>query len=160
MNLQRGQEKIFSFGRIIKKDKKGQLQISFGMIFSIILVIIFLGFGVYAIIKFIDLQQTVQIEKFSNDLQEDVNTMWKSLQGSQTKSYLLPKKISSVCFIDDDSINLEFTSEGIIRGKYIEKLNIEKILGDEEKFCIENVNGKINLIISKEYGETLVNIEK
>jgi hypothetical protein len=140
--------------------KKGQLEISFGMIFSIILVIAFLGFGFYAITKFIEMQQTIQIEKFASDFQEDVNTVWKSLQGSQTRSYTLPKKIIAVCFINEESRNIKFLSERIISGKYIEKLDIDKILGNQEEYCIENLDGKVNLVISKEYGETLVTIKK
>jgi hypothetical protein len=140
--------------------KKGQLEISFGMIFSIILVIAFLGFGFYAITKFIEMQQTIQIEKFASDFQEDVNTVWKSLQGSQTRSYTLPKKIIAVCFINEESRNMKFLSERIISGKYIEKLDIDKILGNQKEFCIENTDGKVNLVISKEYGETLVTIKK
>lgn len=141
-------------------SKKGQLEISFGMIFSIILVIAFLGFGFYAITKFIEMQQTIQIEKFASDFQEDVNTVWKSLQGSQTKSYTLPEKIIAVCFINEESRNMKFLSERIISGRYIEKIDIDKILGNQKEFCIENTDGKVNLIISKEYGETLVTIKK
>jgi hypothetical protein len=140
-------------------SKKGQLEISFGMIFSIILVIVFLGFGFYAITKFIEMQQTIQIEKFANDFQEDVNTMWKSLQGSQTRSYTLPKKITAVCFIKEEARNIKFLSERVIPGKYIEKLDIDKILGNQKEFCIENTEGKISLVISKEYGETLVSVK-
>ena len=140
--------------------KKGQLEISFGMIFSIILVIAFLGFGFYAITKFIEMQQTIQIENFAREFQEDVDTIWKSLQGSQIRSYTLPKKIIAVCFINEESRNIKFLSERIISGKYIEKLDIDKILGNQKEFCIENLDGKVNLIISKEDGETLVTIKK
>lgn len=143
-----------------KKNRKGQMEISFGMIFSIVLVIFFLAFGFYAITKFIELQQSVQIENFLKDFQEDINTMWKSPQGSQTRSYVLPKKIIAVCLTDDKDMNLEFNSEQIIPGDFIENINIENITAMEDPFCIENLNGKINLIISKEYGETLVNVGK
>ncbi|MCK9569219.1 hypothetical protein M0R72_09800 [Candidatus Pacearchaeota archaeon] len=143
-----------------KKNIKGQMEISFGMIFSIILVIFFLAFGFYAIMKFIELQQSVQIETFLDDFQEDVNTIWKSPQGSQSRTYTLPTKITSVCITDDPDRNLEFTSEEIIPGDYIENLNIEKIVEKEDPFCVNNVKGKINFVISKEYGETLVTVSK
>lgn len=140
--------------------KKGQMEISFGMIFSIILVIFFLAAGFYGISKFIEMQQTVQIEKFSSDFKEDVDIMWKKLQGSETKTYVLPKKIISVCFRNDEFTNLEFVSEKIIPGEYVEHLNIEKITKEENPFCVKNVEGKISLILSKEYGETLVTVGK
>lgn len=141
-------------------EKRGQLEISFGMIFSIILVIIFLAAGFYAITKFIELQQSIQIENFGKNFQDDVDKMWKSLQGSQARTYPLPSKISSVCITDDDLVNLEFVSAQIVPGKFIKNLDIEKIMEEENPFCIANVNGKINLVISKEYGETLVTVGK
>src|SRR4030042_461644 len=145
---------------LIPRSRSGQIQLSFGMIFSIILIIIFLGFGFYAIKKIVDLQKTVQIEKFLQDFQEDINKMWKSPQGSSVKSYSLPTKIRSVCFEDDEFQNLAFTSEEIIRGDKIENINIEKITADEDPFCIPNIKGKISLTIVKDYGETLVRITK
>ena len=156
----RCQKKIFSLYNSQKENRRGQMEISFGMIFSVILVIFFLAFGFYAITKFIEMQQSVQVENFLGNFQTDVNTMWKSLQGSQTKTYVLPKKISSVCFRNDEYVNLEFVSSEIIPGKFIENIDIEKITQEENPFCIANTDGKIILIISKDYGETLVSVGK
>ena len=132
--------------------KRGQLHLSFGVIFSIVLIIIFLAFGFYAITKFIALQRTIEVQKFLQDFQEDVNKMWKGTQGSQELTYSLPKKISSVCFEEDEFQNLEFISKEIFDGDKIENLNIE------ERFCVENIEGKISFTIVKDYGETLVRI--
>jgi hypothetical protein len=141
-------------------DKTGQMNLSFGMIFSIILIVIFLAFGVYAIIKFLELQESIQVSTFLNDFQNDVNKMWKSSQGSQSVKYTLPKKISAVCFQQDEFENLKFTSERIIRGKIIENIDITKITKDENPFCIQSVNGKISMTISKNFGEHLVTITR
>jgi hypothetical protein len=143
-----------------KRGKFGQANISFGMIFSIILIIIFLVFGFYAIKKFIDLQQTVQIQQFEKDLQDDVDKMWKSVQGSQEISYVLPKKITAVCFENDEFQNVKFVSANPIPGKQINNIDVIRTIGNEGSLCIENNNGKIKLRISKEYGETLVTIGK
>lgn len=140
--------------------KRGALELSFGMIFSIILIIVFLAFGFYAIMKFIDLQKTIQIENFLRDFQNDVDKMWKSSQGSQNLVYSLPNKISAVCFKNDEFQNLEFISKEIIKGKMIEHIDIEKITEDENPYCIQNVKGKISLTILKDYGETLVRVER
>jgi len=140
--------------------KKGQLDISFGMIFSIILIVIFLAFGVYAIIKFLELQESIQISTFLNDFQNDVNKMWKSSQGSQSVKYTLPTKISAVCFQESEFENLKFTSERIIRGKIIENIDIAKITKDENPFCIQNVKGKVSMTIVKNFGEQLVTITR
>jgi len=124
------------------KNRKAQMEISFGMIFSIILVIFFLAFGFYAIMRFIELQQSVQIETFLDDFQEDVNAIWKSPQGSQSRTYTLPTKITAVCLTDDPDMNLEFTSKEIISGDYIKNLNFEKITAAEDPFCVDNIKEK------------------
>ena len=142
----------------MERGKRGQLEISFGMIFSIILIIIFLAFGFYAIKKFMDLQNSVQVEKFLSDFQNDVDKMWKSVQGSQSVTYSLPTKITSVCFQNDEFENLKFTSKSIIRGRNIENIDIEKIIESKNPFCIPNVKGKLSLTLVKDYGETLVTI--
>lgn len=144
----------------MKKGCKAQVAISFGMIFSIVLIIIFLGFGFYAIKKMLDLQSSVQVEKFLSDLQNDVDKMWKSVQGSQSVTYSLPTKVSSICFQDDEFENLVFTSKSLIKGTNIENLDIESIVASENPFCIPNVKGKVNFKLVKEYGETLVTIKK
>ncbi len=140
--------------------RKGAMELSFGMIFSIALIIAFLAFGFYAILKFIDLQHSIQIENFLKDFQDDINNMWKSAQGSQALTYSLPTKISSICFEDDEFENLRFTSKEIIKGKEIKNIDIKKIIQEEDPFCIQNVKGKISLTISKDYGETLVTITR
>jgi hypothetical protein len=140
--------------------KRGQLDLSFGMIFSIILIIAFIAVGFYAITKFLDLQKTIQIENFLLDFQNHVTDMWKSPQGSQPRTYSLPTKITSVCFVDDEFQNLRFTSEEIIKGKIIEHLDIAGTTAKENPFCIGNIKGKINLTLVKDFGETLVRVER
>jgi hypothetical protein len=143
-----------------KENRKGQMEISFGMIFSIILIIVFLAFGFYAIKKFIDLQQDIQVQTFLQNFQDDVNKMWKSPQGSQSLSYSLPDKISSVCFQKDEFENLKFTSNSIIHGKEIDNLDISKTIKNENPFCIQNTKGKISMNLVKNYGETLVTVTR
>ena len=79
------------------------MKLSFGMIFSIILIVIFIGFAFFAIQKFLGIQNSVQVGKFSNDFQLDVDKIWKGSQGSEEKEYFLPKKITFVCFTDYSS---------------------------------------------------------
>lgn len=140
--------------------KRGQIDLSFGMIFSIILIIAFLAFGFYAITKFIDLQKSIQIQNFLRDFQNDVDKMWKSPQGSQPLTYPLPAKISAVCFIDNEFQNLKFTSNEIINGKLIRNLDIANITASENPYCIGNIKGKIRFTIAKDFGETLVRVER
>jgi hypothetical protein len=141
-------------------NKRGQANISFGMIFSIILIIVFLAFGFYAIKKFIDLQQTIQIQTFLKDLQNDVDKMWKSVQGSQEISYTLPTKATAVCFQNDEFQNLRFVSDNPLPGKQINNLDILNTIGQASSLCIENTKGKIKMRLTKNYGETLVTLSR
>ncbi len=141
-------------------DKTGQMKLSFGMIFSIILIVIFIAFAFYAIRIFLGIQDEMKIEQFGHGLQTDVDKMWKSSHGSQEVEYLLPSKIESVCFADDEYQNLIFHSEEFVGGKKIQHIDIEKITEDENPFCVENIKGKIKMIIKKDYGEALVTITK
>jgi len=143
-------------------NTKAQMKMSFGMIFSIILIVIFLAFAFYAIKKFLEFQDTLKIEKFFDDLQADVDNTWKGPQSSSPREYSLPKKINSVCFTDDEYENLFFESEKIIRGTNIEYIDIETITnnGRDDPFCILNEKGKIQLMIKKDFGETLVTITR
>lgn len=140
--------------------KRGQLEISFGMIFSIVLIIAFLGFGFYAITKFIDFQNTIKIQKFLSDFQNDVSNMWKSPQGSTNLAYELPTYISSVCFVNDEYANLIFTAKDIIPGKEIDYLNIKNITSVENPYCIQNVKGAVHITILKDFREQLVRVER
>ena len=136
------------------------MKLSFGMIFSIILIIIFISFAFYAILKFLDLQDSIKIEQFKDNLQNDVDKMWKGSQGEREVDYSLPSKIESICFKEDEYENLFFRSDKFIEGGKIEHIDIDKILGTKDSFCIENKNNKIKMIIKKDYGEALVTIEK
>ena len=57
--------------------------------------------------------------------------------------------------------NLFFYPIGSAQGlnaKEIKHIDLEKITENENPFCIENIDGKVNLIIKKDFGETLVTI--
>jgi len=83
--------------------KRGQMKISFGMIVSVILIIVFISFAFFAIGKFLDLQRSVEVGQFTNNLQFDIDKIWKS-QGAQEVEYRLPSKIEKVCFVDYSSL--------------------------------------------------------
>ena len=161
--------------------KKGQMKLSFGMIFSIILIIIFVAFAFYAITKFLDLKNKVEIGKFIEDLEEDIDKLWKGAQGSQEVEYFIPKKIEYVCFVDFDSVaggedknfyinlrkaksseeNLVFYpvgSAGGLDSKKIEHINIESITEINNPYCIKQSKGKVKLILEKDFSESLVRI--
>ncbi len=142
-----------------KRGKKAELNLSFNMIFSIILIVAFIAAAFYGITKFLEFQDTVTIDKFGSDLQDNVDTLRKS-SGSEgwEVEYYLPKKITAVCFKDDDYQNLYFESEKIISGMKIEHINIDATLNGEESACFENTDGKVSMILSKDFGDVLVTV--
>lgn len=166
-----------------KFGKMGQINLSFGMIFSIILIIIFISFAFYAIMKFLDIQNSAQIGKFISDLQGDIDKMWKGSEGSQNYEYFIPSKIEYVCFTDylsqkrgskgnifeemDQAFyaeeNLFFYPIGSAQGQdsaKIKNINLESITSVENPYCIPNSKGKLKLTIQKNFGEPLAMIER
>ncbi|MFW6225659.1 MAG: hypothetical protein ACOC3V_01705 [bacterium] len=81
-------------------NNKAQIKLSFGMIFSIILIIIFLSVAFYAILKFLDLQKEIEIGKTIDSLKSDINRIWGATQASEKQVYNLPSEVKFVCFID------------------------------------------------------------
>lgn len=156
---------------------RGQMKLSFGMIFSILLIIVFLGFGIFAIIKLLGMQDATQILNFKTDLQEDVDTIWKSSKGSQEVSYSLPEAIEEVCFFYgedlenkyDDFVLLRMGSEnmgfypfGSAEGNDVTRINnidIEEMTFDRNPKCFQVNKGKVSMTLSKDYGDALVSIE-
>ncbi|MEM3091137.1 MAG: hypothetical protein QXX55_01875 [Candidatus Pacearchaeota archaeon] len=164
---------------MIEKIKRGQLQISFGMIFSVILIIIFLVFGFYAIKTFFNVGTSASTVKFISELQNDIDRIWKSTESSEKKEYYLSSRISYVCFVDFSvparGENIEFYTN-LRRGYYgeenmifypfgssevesakIKNIDMEYIIQTNNPYCVKN-EGKISFILSKDYGEALVKI--
>jgi len=144
----------------MKRGKNGQIKLSFGMIFSIILIIVFLAFAFYAIKTFLGIQDAAQTGKFINDLKSDIDRVWKSTESSEEKEYVLPSKIDAVCFRDDEYENLFFQSDKFFEGRQINHIDISKIISIENPFCIENVRGKVKLTLVKKIDEALVTITR
>jgi len=158
------------------------VKISFGMIVSIILIIAFISIAFYVIGKFLGLQKQIQTGQFLDDLQFDIDKIWKSSQGSQEKEYVLPSRIEKVCFVD-----FNFSEKGQYFDKYnelqkayygeenlifypvgsgegldsivIEHINLEKLIEKNNPQCFVNTGGKIKLTMSMDFGDSLVIIE-
>ena len=163
------------------KNKKGQMKLSFGMIFSIILIIIFIAFAFWGITKFLDYQKKIQINQFNNYFQQDIDKMWGGSIGSEEKAYNLPKKIDYVCFTDfsksssgpNTELYREFqlyshggesnmffspiSSASGFESTKINHIDTGKITEQENPYCIIN-KGQIKFNIKIDIGDTLVTI--
>jgi len=168
--------------RGLDKNKKAQTKISFGMIFSIFLIIAILSFGFYAIKFLLDLQKTAKIGTFVNALEEDVNSLWKATQASKKESYNLPNKIKYVCFFEQETStkgryknlynefeiisqpkdNMYFyplNTAGELNVLEIEHLDIVNMTLNNNPYCVENKDGTIEILLKKDFGGNLVVIE-
>ena len=158
------------------QSKGGQVNLSFGMIFSIILIIFFIAFAFFAIQKFLGLSETISVGKFADDIQSDIDKLWKSSQGSQELEYSLPKEIEQVCFADllepekgfyesedyYEEFQKYFTEKNLffypIGSTELNGIEIEHIgVGDNNPICFNN-DGKVKIVIKKDFGEALVSV--
>jgi len=133
-------------------QKKGSMEISFGMIFSIILIVVFLGFAFYAIQKFLGMQNEVTTAKFYESLSNDVQKVWVSDDASKQVEYHVPSKINQICFDSGSEENVYLRSENPLPGRYIEHLFIES------NGCFPVKDGKVKLTLEKTYGENFVTV--
>ena len=144
-------------------NKRGQTQISFGVIFSIILIICFIAFAIYGINKFLEVNRLAQIGKFKSDFQADIDNMWKSTQGSQTLEYSIPNSIQQVCFANGEFENMYFVPPDY-DGSILKNVNIQTTIKNSnttpKQLCIASAKGKVSITIKKAYNENLVTITK
>jgi len=178
----RGQIELDTASISSTMKKRGQLDLSFGLIFSVILIVAFLGFAIYAIASFLGMKDKIETGKFLEDLQADVDKFWKASQGTDSVEYFLPVKIKEICFINLDagakgnrtSIygelkryagnngNLVFypiNSAKFSNYAIINHINLETMA--ENPLCFQNNNGKVSIALEQESGGTaLVNIKK
>lgn len=154
---------------------RGQLQISFGMIFSIILIIAFVGVAIYAITTFLSIGKCGQIGLYYNDLQDEVNKAWQSEISRSVFKSSVPGGIEQVCFGNlTQAVRLDSREEYSFLVRYtnskgnlfmfppnkacddqLSSTNIEHALTDEF-FCVAKQEGEVEVRLIKEEGENEV----
>ena len=175
----------------IQKEKRAQvMQLPFGMLFSILLIAVFIFVAFFAIKAFLEQRDCSQIGLFINDLQGEIDSVWMSSEtSSDIFSAVLPSGIEYVCFADleaenglagDANIAREIERNPIERNMFfypakkacnmpaqiMKHLNMTEIISDEfgniveNPYCIENRKGRINMTIKKDYYEALVKINR
>jgi len=167
----------------MNNKNRGQMKLSFGMIFSIILIVIFIAFAFWGIMKFLGFQKEVQIGKFTNYLQQDIDKMWKGSFGSESQTYNLPKGINYVCFVDfsktssgpkkelysdfqlfsgGEENNMFFYPTSSAEGHEsirINHIDVGKITAEENPYCMVS-DGEVKMTIKIDVGDTLVTITR
>jgi type II secretory pathway pseudopilin PulG len=159
--------------------KKGQIQLSFGMIFSVIIIAIVLFVAVYVLMNFIKTRDCVQLGTFNQNLVNEIQRAYNSQGQSLTFQGSLPAKITSVCFgnLEGPSAQVDkskqqyfkarsMTSKNLFFYPSLESCsnNINAYLLEHiqlsEFFCISSSAGKVELRISKEPLEAFVELSK
>lgn len=132
---------------------------SFGMIFSIILIIAFIGFAFFAIQKFLGIQKIAQTKQFQDDLQTDVTSAYLAAQSSRTVSYNLPSSIVQVCFSDGGNNDLKMYTQNSVQAANIDHLNLTAMIPTGQgEVCFNTNNNKVTFVLKKNFNENLVTI--
>lgn len=82
------------------KRSQGVFGISFGMIFSILLMVFFLVAAFMAVRFFLNYKKQAEIGLFIDELQNEIDKAWNSPSSSTTFESNLPSGIEYVCFIN------------------------------------------------------------
>lgn len=145
--------------KVFPTSKRSQMKLSFGMIFSIILIVVFLAVAFYAIYIFLEINDSAKIAKFAEALQNDVDKLWAGNKGTQNVDYFLPSKVDGVCFQNKEQTMRFLPPLVDVMAVRIEHLNITEITkyGD---LCINKTNDRVHMVLKKGYGENLVLITK
>ncbi len=162
-------------------NKRGQtiFGMSFSMIFSVILIAVVLAVGFFVIAKFLNLGSCTDTGLLYDGLQDEVDKAWRSTIYQGFYEEKLPSGITHVCFgdLDSNSDGVDRAKQSELREEFVEfernvylypfskscdvelaSTNIERVeIGGF--FCIEGVNGKLKVKLSKGSGDSLVKIE-
>jgi len=168
------------------KSRKAQGQImglSFGMIFSLLLIVFFIVVAFFVIKEFLVVEDCAKVGIFIDKLESDVKKAWNSQYVSHDFQGVLTSKIKAVCFADLSSglkgPVVEIGEEiKIYKSKeanmffypikkscdmpyhLIEHLDIDEITSNENPYCIPVVKGGTRFKIIKDLGEGLVRVER
>ena len=167
-----------------KRNKKAQgvFGMSFGVIFSIILIVFILVVAGIAIKHFLNLKKCAQVGMFIDDLNGDVGDAWRSTKSTNDFDYILPSALDYVCFANlsnnpkgsyDEKVYSDisiyqhananmffYPRENACDMPYVnvEHLDIEKITNSKNPYCFEIKNGKVIINVEMEFRGGLVNL--
>lgn len=168
----------------INMMKRGSIEISFGMIFSIIIIIALIGVAVYAITAFLDFSGSAQMGLFYQEFQDSVNNVWSSATTNRVFTFTVANSIDFVCFgniagnIDAGQYNVQLNKlregsssfqqqntntflyppdkAGDLAFKKIDKIDTTTL---DDFDCFEVESGKVRIRLFKGEFDSLVKIQ-
>ena len=168
--------------KICNNKAQQVMGLSFGVIFSMILIVFFIAITFYIINKFMYSSQCAQLGLFIDDLRSNVNNAWNSQKDDFIIKKSLPKKIEYVCFADMTKPRKgKFQEIGFELWRYkgtgsnalfypakkacqtphfnVEHLDMEYITSKNNPYCKKVKDGIIELKILKGYNDRYVKIK-
>jgi hypothetical protein len=168
--------------KVMNKSGQETLGISFGVIFSIILIIFFIVVAGIVIRSFLGTKNCAEIGIFVDRFESEVKKTWNSQSFKGQFNGILPTSIDFVCFGNlSNSITGPFQDEGYDIGLYegrrantffypttkacempfvqINHLDVDRITGTNNPNCIPVDKGRIVIDIEKGLTDRLVNID-
>jgi hypothetical protein len=162
-----------------KREKKAQIQLSFGMIFSIIIIIATLVVAFYVISYFLNLNKCTQIGLFYSSLQGEVNKAWQADMIQKTFAGKLPSGIAKLCFGNSSQMPLQEDREEYEYFKSHAKTGYNMLFYPAGKacdgelafnklehirtdnfFCVPVKSGNAGVVLFKESTDALVKLRK
>ena len=142
------------------ENKRGQhtMGMPFGMIFAILLIVVFIVIAFIAIAGFLDIGQSASVGLFYEDLQKAVDEAWREQSGEFDFKIDLPSGIDEVCFGNlsgmitnrdpryDEILNYDVyvantflvppeNAQGM-QWKFINHINVTKITESSNPYCV------------------------
>jgi hypothetical protein len=165
-------------GNIFLKNKKGQetMSLPFGLIFSIILIVVFLVIAFIAVRYFLDLADCTGVGQFYDNFQSKIDEAWNTGTSSFKFKTGLPSNLDKICIynytgeitnkIDGKEITnkepeatVYLLPQGNSCGMYfkeIKHLDIGKLTQSQNPRCFN----ASSLIIKKDFYDKFVSIEQ
>lgn len=162
-------------------NKKADMNLSFGVIFSIILIAVFIFAAIYGINFFLNYSKCTQVGRFYDSLQREVSETFLSQSTTNKKFEInLPSSIKMVCFANlSESQRGSFSEEyDLISDSYsadanvfllpggnacnipykaIKRINLAEIIKDHNPYCVYSDDV---LILNKGIYQSSVTIKK
>lgn len=173
-----------------RDDKKAQMHIPFQLIFSVILIAVFLIVAFFVIRHFLELQRCTQVGLFVQDLQAKVDEVWRAQEASTSTELSLPSSLKYICFANLTSgMNLvgvksdereelrEIYDELRVYFKYRDAnlflypsrsacnmpthtVEHVNLEGMSNPYCLPNIKGKVKIRLSKGFDDALVRVRR
>jgi len=169
--------------RGVIKNHRGQMVfgMSYGMLFSIFLIAVFLFVAFFAIKYFLDIKKQVEVGFFVDEFQDEVTNIWNSQMGEGVWKGEISSVVEYVCFTDlvktrtggrykdfvenferygDLDNNLFFyPGEKVdVASVKIEHINIDDIIMNDNPYCFKVENRKVEIPLSKDFDDALVKV--